>query len=101
MIPHWNFSEDAVRKLLRDLVPSWSDFKICKHCKYLGFEVGPNAHLIRWNSNLYKFLERIGLIRSLNCGLAVALVLFNTIALTIFSHTCQLFEPPPVGGLSG
>ena len=89
------FSADSVRKLLRDLVPAWAIFSIASFVKNLGFPIGPGSVASRWTANLFKFETRIDLIRSLNCGLAAAIVLFNAIALTIFSHTCQLYEPPP------
>lgn len=93
ILPMWNFSRDDCKRLLVESCPAFCDMNVLRHAMYLGFAVGIDARLIAWEKPLAKFTSRVCLLRNIKASLAGLIFLYNTVALSVLSHTAQLCEP--------
>jgi hypothetical protein len=78
---------------LIECAPFWREVAIASAAEFLGFWVGPEAHLHVWVKPFAKFANRVACIRRAGVGLSSSIVLFNTCAIPILSYVAQLFTP--------
>ena len=57
-----------IKQWLLEYIPSWSEFTIASHAKYLGFLLGPTANQSQWNSAAQKWKARSEAIAATGAG---------------------------------
>ena len=74
---------------------SWKDFPIKLHAEYLGFQLGPEAHLHQWSAPIRKAIDTAHIWHKLNAGFLLNILAMNTYLLPLFNYKAQLTTPTP------
>ena len=85
-------SLDAFRSELAAIVPSWSTFSVTLVADYLGFKLGPDAHLTFWNSALKKANDTMRRWKAIHAGFFFNILAANVFILPLFSYLAQLAD---------
>ena len=94
LIPTWPFTRRTVTQLIREQAPFWSLLNISQHATYAGFTLGPQGHILSWNSPITKYIQRINYIRSRPAGLTFAHLLHDTFAIPVLSYIASIYPLP-------
>ena len=74
-------------------IPSWCEFMIKDHGKYLGFYVGPGALSCEWDSIGKKMTEVANLVKNLGLPRMQAIILYNILAVSKALFVAQIRMP--------
>jgi hypothetical protein len=93
-VPCWKFSHRLATRSIADIVPLWHNIRIAWWAVYLGFAVGPEAHLHVWESAFNNY--RIALCKFTNSetGLHASILIYNIFVLPTLLYIAQL-DPIP------
>ena len=83
----------AIRDWLELHLPSWAQIIIQAKAKYLGFLLGPEAGLFSWKNAFCKHKQRVNSIASSSRGASISLQSYDSQAVPVLSHICQLLPP--------
>jgi len=94
VVPLWTLDLFRARALVLEMVPFWGDFLVDLAAKYLGYYIGPEAHLREWAGATGKFMDRATNLLRVEEGLLASIHLHNLQALPVFHYVAQLRDVP-------
>lgn len=83
----------AFRTLWQEQAPQWGAFRFERSAKYLGFVIGPEEHAQRWLAAVTKYREEGLVIRNTGLGIAISLLAFRMLAVSVLGYLMQLSPP--------
>jgi len=90
LIPLWTNHSAQLRRLLREHVPSWADFKVSLVAKYLGIWIGPNSAPICWDEALAKYTSRVAAVAAMGLGHRLTGVAYRMLAVSCLGYVMQI-----------
>ena len=95
VVPLFNGPLNAVKRLLVEVAPCFSEAKVELLAKYLGVLVGPGAKDKAWTQQLLKFRARGHRVRACCLPLPSAIACYNIYAYSVLSHVAQFRASSP------
>ena len=89
-VPLWTSNVQLSKDTLAALVPRWASMSHTHCATYLGYTLGPEGPLHRFDKAIRKFRDRCLMIRSTGVSLASRIILYNALAVPVFSYLAQL-----------
>ena len=85
---------NAIREALGRLAPSWTNFRIQDHAKYLGTFIGPGATpAMIWDGPRQKYVARCKELGILQASADISSRLYNSSVITCLSYVSQFYPP--------
>ena len=86
--------EDGLCEWIGSIIPAWSNFKVQRYGKYLGFYLGPEASDQMWIAPIHKFRERANLIAAMGKSIGSDGAFFSSRVSSVMGYVAQLAPLP-------
>ena len=86
--------EKGLSDWIGSIIPTWSQFKVQRYGKYLGFYLGPDAYEQMWIAPIHKFRERANLVASMSKSIGSDGAFFSSRVSSVLGYVAQLAPLP-------